>query len=421
MTLRQTTLLSLAVLTGCQGLADPPGEATAADRADSAPPPAWHELLPRTPLRVAAIGAGDAILAGELGVPIDLGGEHLVSTGGVDLFVSRMDGRGNHRWSRAFGAPGKETIASLAAGGEALVLAGTSEGGLDFGGGRLGAGAFVAKLDGAGRPLWSKAIGGATVPRVRMDDQGDVVALVKASEPVDLGDGPITSGGGTIVVKLGSEAGQTIWTRTYGPEVVMRDVAVSHLGEVVAVGSLVGRYDFGGGAIATEGRDHDAILVRYGRDGSFQWNRRYGDSDSQDARVVAADGADRNLFALLKEASGPVLGVHDYSGYGEPRWSFEVPGPTVLAADGAGGVLYATTSLTTGNNDLGRIDARGRLLWEWMLAPDYHSAIDDLTITTAGILLVVGHGADGTDLGGGVILRPAGGSTGFVAAYTLDS
>lgn len=412
----RTALLSFAILAGCQSPTDLPGESTAAQRADVAPAPSWYELLPKAPLRVAAIGAGDVIFAGEFSDPLALGGEYLASKGSADLFVSRMDARGKHRWTSSFGAPGQEAIASLAARGEALVLAGTSEGGLDFGGGSLNAGAFLAKLDGTGRHLWSRAITGATVARVVIDEKGEVVALVQAKGPVDLGNGPITSAGGTILAKLDS-TGQPVWTKTYGPQVVIRDVAVSRIGEVVAVGSLVGRYDFGGGEVATEGRDHDAILVRYGWTGSFQWNRRYGDSDSQDARVV--DATERSLFVLLKEQSGPVLGVHEYEPWGEPRWSFEVSGPTVLAADGAGGVLYGTFGLTTGDSTLGRLDNRGRLLWERMLTHDGGAKITDLTVTTSGLLMVVGHGGAGTDLGGGVILRPAHGSTGFVTAYAL--
>lgn len=144
--------------------------------ANIAPPPAWYEQLPRLPLRVAAIGRGEAILAGELRDPVTMGVERLVSKGGVDLFVSRMDASGKHLWAEAFGGPSQEAIRYGKDGSfqwkrryggfdtrEARVVAVDEDGSLfvhqqDESGPVM----YLHKLSPSGDPLWSKDLTGKT-------------------------------------------------------------------------------------------------------------------------------------------------------------------------------------------------------------------------------------------------------------------
>ncbi|MFT3771802.1 MAG: hypothetical protein QM820_40855 [Minicystis sp.] len=401
-------------------MTDLPGASAEAERADTAPVPAWHETLPSAWLRIAAIGERDAVVAGEIeDEPLVLGGRSIVAEGPANLFVTRVDARGRHRWTKAFGGPGRETIASIAAGDEALVLAGASEGGVDFGGGALGAGAFLAKLDGSGQHLWSRAIAGAVVGRVRLDGEGNIVVLIGAKGPIDFGDGAITSPGGVIVAKLDAR-GRHVWSKTYGPEVAVNDIAVTRTGAVVVVGRLTGRYDFGGGVVATsEGPGNSAaIIVAYKEDGSFWWNQRWGGFDNQEARRVVVDD-DGNVFVHLKEGSGPVLGLYGYGASGQPRWNTGLGGMAVLAADHEGNVVYGTVSYTSGAASLGMFDAAGRLVWTRGLGSE--TKIHDLAVTPSGAILIAGRASGPTDLGGGVVLKPGAHDRGFVAALGLSS
>ncbi len=413
----RTAFLSIAIFAGCGAGTGAEVAAPPASSCPEAPVPAWHERLPRTTLRVAAIGEQDVVVAREVREPIRKCGERFFSAGDRDLFVSRLDAGGTHLWDRAFGGPGPDALASVDARDEAMVLAGTTAGGVDFGGGALGAGAFLARLDGSGEHVWSKAVPGAAVERARIDGDGNVVALVKASGRIDLGSGPVASPGGTLLAKLGP-GGRPIWIKAYGPQVTMKDVAVTSGGVVVAVGSLRGSYDFGGGPVSTAPRDQDAIIVRYDASGSFSWSQRYGtEDDVQDGRVVVVGEPRQDIFTVLKEASGPVLAVHEYEPWGEPRWSVSLEGSTVLAADHAGDVLYGTVGESSGDATLGMLDERGRLVWERELSHVVGSEIEDITVTAAGLLVIAGSGGAGTDLGGGVILGPD--AQGFVVGYPL--
>ncbi len=104
-----------------------------------------------TPTGVAVDADGNVAVAGTFDGSLDFGGGPLTTSGDTDVFAARLDGMGNHLWSRSWGDAQTQTSAGLAlAPGGYLVLAGTFAGQLDFGGGPLkstgNADLFVAKL-----------------------------------------------------------------------------------------------------------------------------------------------------------------------------------------------------------------------------------------------------------------------------------
>ncbi|MCC6556883.1 MAG: hypothetical protein IT372_28345, partial [Polyangiaceae bacterium] len=115
---------------------------------------------------VATDGSNEIVVIGYFEGSIDLGGGALQSAGGDDIFVARFDWFGHHVWSKRFGGAGDQRGASVALDGAGnAFLAGYFAGSLDLGGGGLqsagGDDLFVAKLDGSGNHVWSKRFGDA--------------------------------------------------------------------------------------------------------------------------------------------------------------------------------------------------------------------------------------------------------------------
>ena len=82
--------------------------------------------------------AGAATLAGFFNGTSNTGGSDLVSAGGYDILVARLDASGNHLWSKRFGDASDQyaqAVSSTPAG--EVVLAGNLFGAVDFGGGVL--------------------------------------------------------------------------------------------------------------------------------------------------------------------------------------------------------------------------------------------------------------------------------------------
>lgn len=132
---------------------------------------------------IAVAPDGELVLAGTLGGPLDLGGGSLVFAGGTDVLVAKLAGTtGAHLWSRSFGAAGADAAAGVVVDGSGnVVLVGLFEQTIQFGPKSLTsigeADAFVAKLDGDGKPLWSQRRG---------DEQAQEATAVCAASGADL-------------------------------------------------------------------------------------------------------------------------------------------------------------------------------------------------------------------------------------------
>jgi hypothetical protein len=122
--------------------------------------------------RVATDAAGDLLVTGGFSGTADFGGEPLVSAGGEDIFVAKLDAAGNHVFSQRYGDAGAvqrgQAIATDSRGNIALL--GVYEGSVDFGLGPLAPAScpsevwcresgFVLELDADGSPLFSQSRG----------------------------------------------------------------------------------------------------------------------------------------------------------------------------------------------------------------------------------------------------------------------
>jgi hypothetical protein len=87
---------------------------------------------------LAVDARGDIVVVGSFSGSIDFGTSPLVSAGGVDVFVTKVDRHGGTMWSRRFGDPSAQLVRKVATtphGG--VVLVGDFYGQLDFGQGLL--------------------------------------------------------------------------------------------------------------------------------------------------------------------------------------------------------------------------------------------------------------------------------------------
>ncbi|MFO0588775.1 MAG: hypothetical protein U0441_14590 [Polyangiaceae bacterium] len=108
---------------------------------------------------------GDVLLTGGFEGTIDLGSGALQAAGPADVFAARLAADGSDLFSRRFGAPNVtiEAYGIAPAPGGGAYFGGPVTGSLDFGGGALGGGggadAYVVRLDGSGQHVWSRAFG----------------------------------------------------------------------------------------------------------------------------------------------------------------------------------------------------------------------------------------------------------------------
>ncbi|WP_438036625.1 SBBP repeat-containing protein [Sorangium sp. So ce204] len=140
-----------------------------------------------------------------------------------DVLLLKLSPAGEPLWAKKFGDLGADYTSDLAVDskGNPVLVGESHEGGIDFGGGPLPAGPFIARFDATGEYIWSSGLGGrGALTGVAIDASDDIVVAGRFSEPIDLGEGSITPDGEDILVaKLDGATGRVsepgCWVRTF--------------------------------------------------------------------------------------------------------------------------------------------------------------------------------------------------------------
>jgi hypothetical protein len=302
-----------------------------------------------------ALDAGDGIYAvGSFDGSLDFGGDVLTAKGdtGADAFVVRLDGSGNHVFSKRFGDDANQYAMGVAvdpSGG--VVLVGAFEGTVDFGGGALTSGGdldgFVVKLDDQGGHVWSKRFGGAGAQYARavtFDAAGHVVVVGDFEGTVDFGGGGLASAGDRDVFAVALDAkGKHLWSKRFGDagRQVATSVSADPAGGVWLASDFAGSIDFGGGPLASLGST-DVAIASLDASGAHRASLRFGDDKAQSGSRVAVDAASEVTVTLsfsgvvdfgggtLGSSEGTGLAIAKLDATGGHRWSHAWKGTGTL-------------------------------------------------------------------------------------------
>lgn len=128
------------------------------------------------PLGMAAIGAGDVVIAGAFSGTIVFGATSIASKGQDDIFLARLNSDGDMIWGKSLGGTGNDAcngVATDQAGN--IYLAGNYQGNTMIGGANLtargGYDVYVTQCDSSGNPISTCSAGGA------MDDNASAIAV----------------------------------------------------------------------------------------------------------------------------------------------------------------------------------------------------------------------------------------------------
>jgi hypothetical protein len=288
---------------------------------------------------VAVDGSGNVFVTGQFDVSasgVDFGGGALFSAGAKDVFLVKYASSGAYVWSKRFGGSGFDLGGPVAVDGSGnVIVAGTFDGTIDFGGGPLttagGRDIFVAKFSATGTYLWAKRFGGTSDDWVRgiaVDGAGNVVLTGQFLNTISFGGPTLTSAGfeDIFLAKLSGSDGSHVWSKRFGSSSTTDagyGVAVDGTGNVAITGFFGQGVDFGGGTIWAQG--YDIFVAKYSSAGAYISSKRYGDPagsfDSQFGNAIAMSSGG-NVFitgyfmgTLDFGAAGRIGPVGAYNGY----------------------------------------------------------------------------------------------------------
>ncbi len=249
---------------------------------------------------VSVDGNGNIVIAGRMSGTIDFGGGLLTSTANSnDIFVAKFSSAGVFAWAKRFGDGGDQSAHAVATDAMGnVVVTGRLAGTVDFGGGNLtsagGRDVYVAKYDGNGNHLGSKRFGGAmddSPNDIDIDGNGNIVVAGSFNGSVDFGGGALVSGGATDAFVAAYDAnGNHLFSKRYGDAAAQSSsgVATDGAGNIYLMGTTAGAIDLGGGAVSSAGVN-DVWLTKMSGAGTYQWQKIFGDAQDQSSRFLSAN------------------------------------------------------------------------------------------------------------------------------------
>ncbi|MEI6945668.1 BACON domain-containing protein [Paraflavisolibacter sp. H34] len=261
--------------------------------------PQWEKILGGSSFEQASCLAltpdGGYVLAGyTYSNDGDVTGKH-GSTGMMDMWVVRLDSRGNLIWQKALGGSGHEEAHSvIAVPGGYLVAGSSSSGDGDVSPVKGVSDGWVVKLSESGSILWEKTFGGTGLEKIfciaPTADRNFILAGYSSSADGEFAGG---KGAGTYngwVLKMDG-SGNKLWQKTFGGTEwdEFRSVAAAPDGGFL----LSGVSESGDGDLPANKGMKDNWVVKLGASGQLLWQRSLGGGGNDYGYLVlpAADGA----------------------------------------------------------------------------------------------------------------------------------
>lgn len=283
----------------------------------------------------------------------------LVSSGGNDAFISKLDENGNLIWAKSIGGTSDELGQSIAVDASGNIIAtGTYSGTADFDPNTginnltpVGASdVFVMKLDAVGNFMWAKSIGGASKEfpgSMTIDASGNIYTTGQYESTVDFDPSAtvfnLTSNGveDIFILKLDGN-GNFIWAKSMGgtSSDIAYGIKIDALGKIYTTGYYSGTVDFdpntGTTNLISAGSD-DVFVLKLDNNGSFLWAKSVGGSGLEYGKTLALDNIGNVYYSGLFNGTAdfdPSIGVNNLV----PKGIFDV---FIAKLDTAGVFVWA--------------------------------------------------------------------------------
>jgi len=193
------------------------------------------------PVAVVHDSQGNLLTLGNHRTPIDLGEGPIGSPPDASVLVlSKYSLQGRLLWARPLAAPpGRDTpyvrgLALAVGPSDTVLLTGVQSGGLELGGHVLPPGAFLARLDGNGEPLWARSLP-TLATELAVNTRGHITLGGTLTGQVDFGNGPTTGASNPYLVQYDAQ-GTLRWLFVDSARGVSMDLAQDDAGDLYLAG-----------------------------------------------------------------------------------------------------------------------------------------------------------------------------------------
>ncbi len=307
--------------------------------------------------------SGNVYTTGQFGGTVDYnpgaGTYNLTSTGGQDIYISKLDASGNFVWAKSFGSitndVGKSIVVDIAGN---VYTTGIFQGTVDFDPGAgisnltsVGDGdIFILKLDVSGNFVWAKSMGGKlgdVSNSIALDASGNIYTSGQFRGTVDFDPGAgifnIDSiGSYDIFISKLNASGNFVWAKSIGgiSGSIINAMTSDATGNVYIAGYFFETHDFDPGAGTfnlTSAGGVDIFISKINASGDFVWAKGMGGTTGDQAISIIAD-ATGNVYT-----TGSFQGTADF--------------------DPGAGTFNLTSADSKVDIFISKLDASGNFVW----------------------------------------------------------
>lgn len=248
---------------------------------------------------IAVAPDGSATVVGSMTGELVVGDGTLKSAGADDAFMARFAPDGRRLWVKRIGSNDVDAAQAVTIDKDGnSYVAGVFRANVKFGEvEHSSAGAadiFVTKLDPKGQFLWTKTFGAVEEDfgrDIALDSAGNIVLLAEISYKVDLGGGELsTNGNRDIVLAKFNPEGEHIWSKSMGNDHddIAYSLDVDSADNLLFTGSFEETVNYGGSDLVSKGRS-DLFAAKFDTNGKHLWTTSFGGKDKDWGNSIASD------------------------------------------------------------------------------------------------------------------------------------
>jgi len=273
---------------------------------------------------IALDPSGNAMVTGVYSVKAIFGTTTLTSSRKNDIFVAKVNPKGETLWVvSAGGTSGEDSLGVATDHSGNVFITGSFSGVARFGNmGITSQGkedVFVAKLNSAGQFVWAVAAGGASGDygaAIAVDSGGGLYITGSFTSKAAFGKTTLTSKGALdlFVARL-DPTGDFKWATSGGGKANVRGrgISVDKLGLTVT-GDFIGNATFGSSKVKSRGQT-DVLVARLESSGAFAWATSAGGTKGDSGTAVASDNSGKAMVTGYFEGKA-TFGVYNVTSAG---------------------------------------------------------------------------------------------------------
>jgi hypothetical protein len=249
---------------------------------------------------------------------------NLITNGGIDIFILKLNNNGDFVWVKQMGGIGNDVGKSLTIDNQGFIYStGHFRDVVDFNpssvvvnnltanGASNFTDFFIQKIDTSGIFYWVKGIGGANHDGSRSithDNQGNIYVTGTFAHTVDFNPGVGTAiltglplNPNVFVLKM-TNAGNFVWARDFGHTGYDygNDIEVDAMGNVYTVGTYSGTVDFDSSPATfylSSQSSSDVFIHKLDVNGNFEWVRTFGGNSTSTVTGIGIDSKN-NIYSI---------------------------------------------------------------------------------------------------------------------------